>query len=152
MLTAAVVAVLVGGNSPMFAQSPNPMVGSWTFNAAASKSANPLPKKRELVITQKGASIHVDVNELTATGEALRWSFTTKGDGVAVPVTGWSAVDTATNTLSGRTGKTVYTKDGKTVMESNTEVSVDGQTLVITGTRMGADGKPVAYSSHYDRK
>lgn len=134
------------------AQSQNPMVGQWTFNAAKSTSGSALPKKRDLAITQKGADITVAVDEVSADGTAIKWTFTTKGDGKPVPVTGWTAIDTATSTLTGRTGKTVYSKGGTPTMESNTEVSADGKVLVIKGTRTGADGKPVAYSSHYDRK
>jgi hypothetical protein len=134
------------------AQAQNPMVGSWTFNAAKSTSSSPMPKKRDVVITQKGDDITVVVDELTADGTANKWQFTTKGDGKPVPVTGWAAIDTATSTLSGRSGKTTYTKDGKPAMESNTEVSADGKVLMIKGTRPGPDGKPVAYASHYDRK
>lgn len=134
------------------AQSQNPMVGQWTFNAAKSTSGSALPQKRDLAITQKGADITVAVDEVSADGTAIKWTFTTKGDGKPVPVTGWTAIDTATSTLTGRTGKTVYSKGGTPTMESNTEVSADGKVLVIKGTRTGADGKPVAYSSHYDRK
>ena len=135
------------------AQAQDPLVGSWTFNAAKSTSAAPLPKKRDVVITQKGEDITVNVDEVSADGTATAWSFTTKGDGKPVPVTGWTMVDTAVTTRAGGAiGKTVYTKDGKPVMESNTQVSADGKTLVITGSRPGPDGKPVKYSSHYDRK
>ena len=37
-------------------------------------------------------------------------------------------------------------------MESNTEVSADGKVLDHQGHAAGPDGKPMAYSSHYDRK
>lgn len=145
-------ALMLGTALPTQAQGQNPMVGSWKFNAAKSTSATAHPKKRDVVITQKGADITVAVDEVTADGAANTWTFTTKGDGKPVPVTGWAAADTATSTLSGRTGKTVYTKAGKQAMESNTEVSADGKVLLIKGTRVGPDGKTVAYSSHYDRQ
>ena len=149
---AGAFALTVGTASTTQAQPQNPMVGNWTFNAAKSTSSAPLPKKRDVTITQKGADITVVVDELAADGTANKWQFTTKGDGKPVPVTGWAAVDTASSTLTGNTGKTVYTKGGKPAMESNTEVSADGKVLVIKGTRPGPDGKPVAFTSHYDRK
>ena len=149
---AGAFALTVGTTSNTQAQAQNPMVGHWTLNAAKSTSAGPMAKKRDVTITQKGADITVVVDELAADGTAVKWQFTSKGDGQPVPVTGWSAIDTATSTLTGRTGKTVYSKAGKPVMESNTDVSADGKVLIVKGTRPGADGKPMAYSSHYDRK
>lgn len=148
---AVALALAFAGATTTFAQAPSPLVGNWTFNAAKSTSAGPLAKKRDIAITQTGADITVSIDEVAGDGTAAKWSFTTKGDGKPVPVTGWAAADTATSTLTGRTGKTVYTKDGKTVMESNTEVSADGKVLTVKGTRVGADGKPMAFSSTYDR-
>ena len=152
LAVAGVFALTVGTASTAQAQAQNPMVGSWTFNAAKSTSSAPMPKKRDVSITQKGADITVAVDEVAADGTATKWHFTTKGDGKPAPVTGWSVVDSVTSTLTGRTGKSVYTKAGKPVMESNTDVSADGKVLTIKGTRPGPDGKPAAYSSHYDRK
>jgi hypothetical protein len=151
LAVAGVFALAIGTAPSTHAQAQNPMVGKWTLNAAKSSSGAPMPKKREVTITQKGADITVMVDEVAADGAAHKWSFTTKGDGKPVPVTGWSVADMATSTLTGNTGKTVYTKAGKPVMESNTEVSADGKMLVIKGTRSGPDGKPVSYSSTYDR-
>jgi hypothetical protein len=149
---AGAFALTVGTASTTQAQAQNPMVGNWTFNAAKSTSAGPLPKKRDVTITQKGADLTVVVDEVAADGTTAKWQFTTKGDGKPVPVTGLPAADSAVSTLTGQTGKTVYTKGGKPVMESNTEVSADGKVLTIKGTRTGTDGKPLAYSSTYDRK
>jgi len=149
---AGTVTVTVGTASSAHAQAQNPMVGTWTFDAAKSTSGAPLPKKRDLVITQKGADITVNVSEVSADGVAVNWHFTSKGDGKPVPVTGWPMVDSVTSTLTGNSGKTIYTKAGKQVMESNTEVSADGKVLVIKGTRNGPDGKPMPFASSYNRK
>lgn len=149
---AVALALTLTGAVAAFAQPQDPLVGHWTLNPAKSSSSGPLPKKRDLAITQKGADVTVAVDEVMADGTALKWSFTTKGDGKPVPTHGWAAIDTATSTISGRTGTTVYTKGGKTVMESNTEVSADGKTLTIKGMRPGADGKPMTFTSVYDRK
>jgi hypothetical protein len=149
---AVALALTLAGATTAFAQAPDPLVGHWTFNAAKSSSSGPLPKKRDVTVTQKGEDITVSVDEVAADGTATKWSFTTKRDGKPVPVTGWAAVDTATSTISGRTGKTVYAKGGKPVMESNTEVAADGKMLTIKGTRPGADGKPVTFTSVYDKK
>ncbi|AMY07149.1 hypothetical protein LuPra_00316 [Luteitalea pratensis] len=149
---AGAFALTIGTASTAQAQAQSPMVGNWTFNAAKSTSGAPLPKKRDLAITQKGADVTVAIDEVAADGTATKWEFTTKGDGKPVPVTGWAALDTATSTLTGRTGKTIYSKGGKPVMESNTEVSADGKVLVVKGNRPGPDGKPLPYSSTYDKK
>lgn len=149
---AGACALVVGSARHVDAQAQDPLVGTWAMNVAKSTSSGPLARKREVQVTQKGADITVAVDEIAADGTPLKWSFTTKGDGKPVSVTGWSAVDTATSTINGRTGKTIYGKAGKTVMESNTTVSADGKSLVITGSRPGADGKPMTFSTHYDRK
>lgn len=149
---AAAIALAFAGSTALVAQTQNPMVGHWSLNAAKSTASGPMAKKRDLTITQKGADVTVVVDEVMADGTANKWSFTTKGDGKPVPATGWAVLDTATSTLSGHKGKTTYSKAGKVVMESNTEVSADGKTLVITGSRPGPDGKPMTFSSHYDRR
>ena len=151
LAVAGVFALAIGTAPSTHAQAQNPMVGKWTLNAAKSTSSAPMPKKRDVTISQKGDAITVVVDEVAADGASLKWSFTTKGDGQPVPVTGWSALDTATSTLTGNKGKTVYTKGGKPVMESNTDVSADGKVLLIKGTRSGPDGKPMTYTSHYDQ-
>jgi hypothetical protein len=151
LAVAGVLALSIGTAPSTHAQAQNPMVGKWAFNAAKSSSGAPLPKKRDVTITQKGADVTVAVDEVAADGTAISWTFTSKGDGKPVPVTGWAAVDMAASTLTGRTGKTIYTKAGKPVMESNTDVSADGKVLTVKGSRPGPDGKPINYSSHYDR-
>ncbi len=145
-------ALIVGTAPSAFAQAQNPMVGNWTMNAAKSTSSAALAKKRDIAVTQQGADITIAVHEVSADGTAIKWSFTTKGDGKPVPATGAASIDTAISTLTGRTGKTVYTKSGKAVAESNSDVSVDGKTLVIKGSRMGPDGKPLSFAVHYDRQ
>jgi hypothetical protein len=149
---ASAFALTVGTASSASAQAQSPMVGNWTYNAAKSTQGGPLPKKRDVTITQSGPEITVSVDEVTSDGTNNKWHFTSKGDGSPVPVTGWAAIDSAASTLTGRTGKTIYSKGGKPAMESNTEVSADGKVLTVKGTRPGPDGKPMAYSSHYDRK
>ena len=148
---AAIVLAFAGSTTMVVAQAQNPMVGRWSLNVAKSTASGSLPRKRDLTITQKDADITVVVDEVMADGTANKWTFTTKGDGKPVPATGWAVLDTATSTLSGHKGKTTYTKAGKVVMESNTEVSADGKTLMITGSRPGPDGKSMTFSSHYDR-
>jgi hypothetical protein len=149
---AVALALTLTGAATASAQPQDPLIGHWTLNAAKSSSSGPLPKKRDVTVTQQGSDVTVVIDEVMADGAAVKWSFTSKGDGKPVPTQGWAAVDTATSTLSGRTGKTVYTKGGKTVMESNTEVSADGKTLTIKGMRPGPDGKPMTFTSVYDRK
>jgi hypothetical protein len=144
--------LVVGVTRHVEAQAPDPLVGTWAMNVARSTSSGPLARKRDLHITQKGADLTVAVDEIAADGSPLKWSFTTRGDGQPVPVTGWPVIDTATSTINGRTGKTIYGKAGKTVMESNTTVSADGKSLVITGSRPAPDGKAMTFSTHYDRK
>ena len=149
---AGACALVIGSASHASAQAQDPLVGTWAMNAAKSKSSAPLARSRNLTITQKGEDMTVAVHEVAADGTDLKWSFTTRRDGKPVPVTGWAAIDTAVTTMTGPKGKTVYSKAGKTVMESNTSVSADGKSLVITGTRTGSDGKPMTFSTHYDRK
>ena len=153
LAVAGAFALAAGPASSLHAQAKQAMVGNWTFNAAKSTSSAPLPKKRDIAITQKGDDITVSIDEVTADGKPIKWSFTTKGDGKPVPVSGWAEIESATSTLNAAgTGKTVYMKGGKEVMESNTAVSADGKVLTVKGTRQGADGKAHPYSSTYDRK
>ena len=153
LAVAGAFALTVGTASTAQAQAQNPMVGNWTFNAAKSTSSGTDAEEARCDDHAEGRRHHRH-RSTRSPPMAPRPSgtFTTKGDGKPVPVTGWAAVDTVTSTLTGRTGKTIYTKAGKPVMESNTEVSADGKVLMIKGTRPGPDGKPAAYSSHYDRK
>lgn len=151
LLVAAGTLALANGPSPTSAQTPHPLVGTWTFNAAKSK-VTPAPQKRHIEITQKGAEFTLVADEVGSDGASIRWSYTTKGDGKPVPVTGHPLMDTATVTISPRGGKAIYSKAGKTVVEFVSEVTADGKSLVTKGTSTSADGKAVPSQQHYDRK
>lgn len=137
------------------AQGKNPHVGTWKLNLAKSQSSSALPKSRMVTIASAGAGadLAIKVEEVGADGTASNWSFTTKGDGVDVPVTGTPRFDAAASTIKAAGARhTVYKKGGKAVLEIDSTVSPDGKTMTTKSKGLDASGKPVTGTSVYERQ
>jgi hypothetical protein len=133
------------------------MLGTWKYNAAKSKttstSTNPIKSLTSVLeATPDGGAKMTRTGQL-ADGTPVNYSFTFKYDGKAYPVTG-APFDTVSlkridaNTTSFETSKT----GGKYHMTGRTVISKDGKTLTQTAKGTDAEGKPVTSTVVADKQ
>lgn len=116
----------------------SPFTGTWKLNVAKSKfDPAPGPKSETVTIAADGK---VSVEEATADGQTVNWSFTPSGD-TAVPIEG---MENAT-VVSKESGNTVdHTwKIGSGNETGHGVVSKNGKIMKYTMTGTNAQGQPV---------
>jgi hypothetical protein len=144
-LGAVLVGVMVGA---AFAQSSDPLVGTWKLNPEKTKGA----KSGTTVIEVAGKGLKWTVDLVAADGAKSHWSFTANYDGKDVPVTGTGPYgDTVSMTrVDANTVKLTSKQGGKETTISTIVVSADGKTR--TSTTKGTDpkGQPINVASVYE--
>ena len=150
---ATVLAALLGG--AVFAQSPDPQVGTWKLNLAKSKySPGPAPNSGTTKIEAAGPGTTVIVDQPQADGSVRHWEFTANYDGKDSPVTGNNPdADTVARTrINATTIQTISKKGGKVTTTQTSAVSADGKTRTVTTKGVNAAGKKVNNVAVYDRQ
>jgi hypothetical protein len=149
---AAVLAVAFG--IAIAAQAADPLMGTWTLDAAKSSyKPGPAMKTATVVISGTASETKVAVDATMADGTPMKWGYTSAGDGKDVPVTGHPAYDMASVTLTGPLNRTiVYKKQGKVMATAKTSVSKDGTTLTVTTTGTDAKGQAMHNVSVYTKQ
>lgn len=132
-------------------------LGTWKRNIAKSKSSTPVAnpyKSQTTVRSAANGGVKVTSTGERMDGTATNATYTLKYDGVAVPVTGSASFDSMSvkqidaNTFTNETKKTggKYQTTGKTV------ISKDGKTMTVTQKGTDADGKPISFTIVYDKQ
>ena len=133
-----------------FAQSSDPLVGTWKLNAAKSKGA----KSGTSVIETAGKGIKMTVDLTPADGAASHWEFTANFDGKDYPVTGNSPWGTMVSVArpNPKTLTITSKQNGKVTTTSTIVVADDGKTR--TSTTKGTDikGQKVDVVSVYEKQ
>lgn len=138
---AAVLAVAMAA----YAQSQDPLVGTWTLSVAKSKyDPGPTPKSVTTIYQPAGKGYKVSVTNMTGGGK-LQYAFTTNLDGKDVPVTGNNPnADTlAVRRVDARTIEMVSKKGGKVTITQRNVISADGKTRTVTTTGTDAQGQKI---------
>ena len=141
------IAILSLGLAAVLPAADNSL-GTWKRNISKTKTltpaANPV-KSYSMVREAAGNGVKTTVNGERADGSKIQSSYTLKYDGVPVPVTGDSPfdkyamkqIDANTFTTEAWNSRNKYHTKGKTV------VSKDGKTLTATFEGTDVDGKPL---------
>ena len=138
------VAILYAGSS-LLAQA-DPLLGTWTMDAAKSKfDPGPASKSSTAVFAAAGTGVKVTVDGVSSTGEKSHWEYTAEYDGKDVKITGNNpdADMIAMTRVSPRVTQSVYKKGGKATLTNRRTVSADGKTLTVTQTGTNAQGQKV---------
>jgi hypothetical protein len=151
----AVVVLCLAVPTLMLAQD-NPVLGTWSLNAAKSKySGVPAPKSLTRTVAADGDSVKYSYEGTGADGAALNYGFTVKYDGKDNPITGsgmpYGADQIAIKRLSTHKFFATLKKDGKVVGTSSSIVSSDGKTTTLTG-KGTVGGKAVSSTQVYDKQ
>ena len=154
LLTALALSAVV--SAPLMAQE-SPFVGSWKFNAEKSKFTGvPMPKSLDRTVEAEGKGAKYTYKGTNGEGKPIDYSFSTKYDGKASPLTGTGmprGADSVTmKRVNARKTATVLSKAGKEIGKSTAEVSEDGKVTTIKGTGKTADGKEFSTTSVFDKQ
>ena len=150
LFVAAAVAALVGGVA--LAQSTDPQVGTWKFNAEKSKGT--MFASGTVKVEAAGEGMKTTVDLVRKDGSPGKWSFTATPDGKDYPVTGDNPFgDTLSVTRPDpRTLKVTLKNGGKVTATQTVAVSEDGKTRTITTKGTTAQGEPIDSRTVYERQ
>ncbi len=154
LFTALALSAVVSG--PLMAQG-NPFVGTWKLNPEKSKYTGiPMQKSLTREVEAEGKGLKYSYKGTNGEGKPIDYSFSTKFDGKASPITGTGAPAGADSITIKRVNASkttaVLSKGGKEVGKSTAEVSKDGKVTTITGTGTTADGKDYSTTSVFDKQ
>jgi len=142
--TILVGAVLAVAGLTMAADAADPVVGTWTLNAAKSTfDPGPALKSQTRTYTQDADGISLTVNGVRADGSAVSQQSTFKYDGKAYSMSGSPDYDAISlKRVNGSTVSSVMMKAGKKVGTTTRTISGHGKILTLSTKATGADGKP----------
>lgn len=149
---AAVLAGLVAlVATTAFAQSKNPLIGTWKLNAEKSTGG---AKSGTSKIEAAGDGVKFTVDMVGADAAPAHWSFTAKFDGKDNPVTGKSPYgDTvALERVDAHTTRIVNKLAGKVTTTQTIVVAADGKTRTNTSKGTNAKGEPVDTKALYEKQ
>jgi hypothetical protein len=152
-LSALVVAALVVAVGSSFAQSGDPLHGTWKLDIAKSTfSPGPAPKATNLKYEPAGDRLRVIVDVENEKGKA-HWEYTAGFDGKEQAVTGNPEVDLVSlKRIGPATTEASFKKSGKPTTTNTRVVSPDGKTLTITIKGTNAQGQAVHNVQVYDKQ
>jgi hypothetical protein len=154
LLTTLAFSAVVSG--ALMAQE-NPFLGTWKLRAEKSEYIGiPMPKSLTRTVTADGDGVKYIYKGINDEGKPIDYSFSTKYDGKASPLTGTGmprGADSVTmKRVNARKTATVLSKAGKEIGKSTAEVSEDGKVTTIKGTGKTADGKEFSTTSVFDKQ
>ncbi len=154
LLAALALSAVVSG--PLMAQG-SPFVGSWKLNTEKSKYTGvPMPKSLARTVAAEGEGAKYTYKGTNGEGKPIDYTFSTKFDGQASPITGTGAPGGADSITIKRVNASkttgVFSKGGKEIGNSTAEVSKDGKVTTITGSGTTADGKEYSTTSVFDKQ
>lgn len=129
-------------------------LGTWKLNLQKSRFSPKAPVK-SLTTTREGAEggVKVTTTGEQADGTAVNTTYPVKYDGADYPVTGapWDTI--SVKQVDANTLTTVAKKsDGKYKSSGKTVISKDGKTMTTTSKGTTADGKPFTYTMVWDKQ
>jgi hypothetical protein len=130
VLTACFV---VGNVSSFAAAAADPVIGTWTLNAANSKyNPGPAPKSLTRTYTANAKGVTLMLSGVAADGSPISGQSTFKYDGKDYPFTGSANYDSISiKKVNGTTAKSSLKKDGKIVGTTTRSVSAHGKVLTL---------------------
>jgi hypothetical protein len=136
------------------ADSPDPVVGTWTLNLAKSKfPPGAAPQSQTRTYTQSADGTSLDVTGVSADGAAISQKSTFKYDGKEYPFSGsqdWDAI--SLKKVNNSTVNSTLKLGGKPVGTSVRSISDHGKKLTLTTNAKNATGKKFHAVAVFDRQ
>jgi hypothetical protein len=154
MLTAFTLAAVLAILSPLFAQSPSRLEGTWTLNLARSKySPGPPPKASTLKWEAAPGGLKFTTDGVNAEGETTHTETFEASDGREGDVEGAQTPTTrALKRVNDRTYEDVDRNNGKIMFSRRLQISRDGKTLTITVKGVNLQGQVVSNVVVYEKQ
>jgi len=129
--------------------SKNMAVGTWKLNTAKSKyEPGPAPKSATVAI---GEDNKIQFSQETADAKSTSWSVLPTADGTPAPIVGLENSTLVEKRIDGRHVEHTW-KFGPTTLMGKSVISKDGKTMTYTLTGTGADGKKVHEVQIYEKQ
>ncbi len=140
-LTAVLAVVLLATCG--FAQTTDPLIGTWELNLGKSKfSPGPAPKSETRTYVAAGADIKASFKGVDADGKPTARQLTVNYDGKDRPETGNPDADSLSlKRIDAFTTEFTEKKAGKVVTTGTRVISRDGKVMTITSKGTNAKGK-----------
>jgi hypothetical protein len=136
------------------AESPDPVVGTWTLNLAKSKfAAGTAPQSQTRVYTQSADGTSLSVTGVSADGTAMSQKSTFKYDGKEYPFSGspdWDGI--SLKKVNNSTVSGTMKLGGKPVGTTVRSISDHGKKLTLTTNAKNAKGKKYHAVAVFDRQ
>ena len=154
MLLLGALMAVGGGTAAVAADSPDPVIGTWTLNLAKSKfTPGPAPQSGTRTYAMSGDSVSLTYSMVGADGKTVSGASTFKYDGKDYPITGSPDYDgLALKRVNGSTINSTMKMAGKVVGSTVRSVSGHGKVLTLTSKYKNAAGKRVATTAVYDKQ
>jgi len=146
--------VLVMAGLASAADAPDPIVGTWTMDAAKSK----FPPGHEIrsqtrTYSEAADGVSLQVTGTTADGTAISQQSTFKYDGKSYPISGAPDYDALElKRVNGSTVNSTMLKAGKRVGTTVRTVSKHGKVMTLSSKVKGADGKSYEMVAVFDKQ
>ena len=130
-------------------------VGTWKYNAAKSKTTSTNPTKSQTDVREATPDGGVKITRTVqlTDGTSADSSFTYKYDGKEYPVTGGLFDTISVKRIDANTTSWVASKTGgKYHVTGRTVISKDGKTLTQTSKGTDAEGKPVTQTLVFEKQ
>jgi len=148
------VVVLWMSPALVFAQTNDPILGTWELNAAKSSfKLNPPAKSETRTFTLVGQETKVTSTTVTMDGKTEKSAWTLVYDGKDRPITGSDVADALSVTRTDLYHATaVNKKNGKVVRTVTRVISPDGKTMTFTTTGTNVRGESVTEVLVFEKK
>jgi hypothetical protein len=154
MLVVGTIIAVGCGTAAGAAESPDPVVGSWTLNLAKSKfPAGMAPQSQARAYTQSADGTSLSVTGVSADGTAISQKSTFKYDGKDYSFSGspdWDEI--ALKKVNNSTVNSTLKLGGKPVGTAVRSISDHGKTLTLTTNAKNAKGKKYHAVAVFDRQ
>ena len=154
MLVVGTIIAVGCGTTAGAAESPDPVVGTWTLNLAKSKfTPGPAPQSQTRTYTQSADGTTLNVTGVAGDGTAISQKSTFKYDGKDYPFTGSPDYDAlALKRVNGSTVNSTMKRGGKAIGTTVRSVSDHGKVLTLTTNAKNAMGKKFHWVAVFDKQ
>jgi uncharacterized protein RhaS with RHS repeats len=140
--------------SQPFANSADPLVGTWELNIEKSRfDPGPAPRSQTRTYESDGKTVRMTSKSVNAQGQETTVEYTASNDGKDSPITGSPIADTVSvKQIDASTSEATLKKNGKIVSVSRRVISSDGKQMTVTTTGVNDKGQPIKSELVFDRR